>query len=119
VLEVTPEGDVVIFASEDWNEHTAKAVAEVTCQKIEHFNKDGELTNVTTRTSLKMHPKGPALALLSQQIGIIGKGAKNKPLRAEELGVVILPRLADEPDWHAIEDGDPRYSLAQPPKEQG
>ena len=50
-----------------------------------------------------------ALSLLSHQIGIIGKGTKNKPLRPEELGVVILPRLADEPDWDAIEDGDPRY----------
>ena len=48
---------------------------------------------------------------------MIGKAAKNKPLRPEELGVVILPRLADEPDWDAIEDGDPRYSLAQPPQE--
>ena len=43
---------------------------------------------------------------------------KNKPLRAEEVGVVILPRLADERDWDAIEDGDPRYSLAQPPQEE-
>ena len=66
-----------------------------------------------------MHSKRGALTLLSQQLGIVGKGAKNKPLRAEELGVVILPRLADEPDWDAIEDGDPRYSLAQPPQEQG
>ena len=81
------------------------------------FDKDGELTS--RRVELKMHPKHAALSLLSQQIGIIGKGAKNKPLRPEELGVVILPRLDDEPDWDAIEDGDPRYPLAKPPKSNG
>ncbi len=115
VMEVTADGDVVIFASEDWTDHAARAVESV--KVTQTFNKDGDITS--RRIELKMHPKHSALSLLSQQIGIIGKGAKNKPLRLEELGVVILPRLADEPDWDAIEDGDPRYSLAQPPQEKG
>jgi len=79
------------------------------------FNKNGDITS--RRVELKMHPKHSALSLLSQQIGIIGKGAKNKPLRPEELGIVILPTLDEEPDWDRIEDGDPRYSLVQPPQE--
>ena len=114
VLEVTADG-VNIFPSETWSPHAKRAVESV--KQTETFNKDGELTS--RRLELKMHSKQAALALLSHQIGLIGKGAKNKPLRAEELGVVILPRLDDEPDWDAIEDGDPRYSLAQPPQEKG
>ena len=119
VLEVTAEGEVNIFPSKDWSDHAARAVSKITVNKTERFNKDGDLVGLLTRTVLEMHPKGPALGLLSQQLGLTGKGAKNKPLRAEELGVVILPRLADEPDWDAIEDGDPRYDLAQPPQKQG
>ena len=84
-------------------------------EQTETFDKNGERTS--RRIELKMHPTGPALNLLGQLMGLIGKAAKNKPLRPEELGVVILPRLDDEPDWDAIEDGDPRYSLAQPPQE--
>ena len=113
VLQVTTSGEVIIFASEDWNEHARRAVESV--KQTKTYDKEGNVTS--TRTVVKMHPKVPALSLLSQQIGIIGKGAKNKPLRPEELGRVILPRLADEPDWDAIEDGDPRYSFAQPPQE--
>ena len=113
VMEVTADGDVVIFASEDWTDHAARAVESV--KVTQTFNKNGDVTSKLT--VVKMHSKIPALSLLSHQIGIIGKGAKNKPLRPEELGIVILPRLADEPDWDAIEDGDPRYSLAQPPQE--
>ncbi len=75
----------------------------------------GGLRNI----EVTMHPKLGSLSLLSQQIGIIGKAAKRKPLRAEDLGIVILPTLDEEPDWDRIEDGDPRYSFVRPPKEQG
>jgi len=115
VLEVTDTDGVIIFPSETWSDHAKRAVESV--KQMETFNKDGELTS--RRVELKMHPKHSALSLLSHQIGIIGKGAKNKPLRPEELGIVILPTLDEEPDWDAIEDGDPRYSLVQPPQEKG
>ena len=55
-------------------------------------------------------------------VGPFALGLADVTITAEvfaELGVVILPTLADEPDWDAIEDGDPRYSLAQPPKSNG
>ena len=114
VLEVTERDGVIIFPSEEWSDHAKRAVESV--KQTETFNKDGELTS--RRVELKMHSKQGALTLLSHQIGIIGKGAKNKPLRPEELGVVILPTLDEEPDWERIEDGDPRYSLVRPPQEQ-
>ena len=114
VLEVTDADGVTIFPSETWSDDAKRAVESV--KQTETFNKDGELTS--RRLELKMHPKQAALSLLSHQIGIIGKGAKNKPLRPEELGVVILPTLNEEPDWDRIEDGDPRYSFVRPPEER-
>ena len=93
VMKITQDGDCVIFPSDTWTDHAAEAVSEVTVHKTEHYDKDGDLRSISTRTSVKMHPKQAVLALLSQQLSIIGKAAKHRPLRLEELGVVILPRL--------------------------
>ena len=117
VMEIK-HGELTVFDSDEWSEQAARAVSKVEMHRVEHFNKDGDLVGATTRTKVEMHAKVGSLALLSQQLGLTGKGAKRKPLRPEELGIVILPRLADEPDWDRIEDGDPRYSLVQPPKTQ-
>ena len=115
VLEVTDEEGVVVFPSDTWGDQAARGV-----ESVKQRTTYGKLGEVTSRSiELKMHPKIGSLSLLSQQIGIIGKGAKRKPLRAEDLGIVILPTLDEEPDWERIEDGDPRYSFVRPPQEQG
>ncbi len=119
VREITESGDVVVFPSDTWSDHTAKAVSEVTVHKTEHYGKDGGLRSISTRTNVKMHPKQAALALLSQQLGIIGKAAKQRPVCLEDMGICILPTLDEEPDWERIEDGDPRYSLVRPPSDDG
>ena len=119
VMEITEDGNVVIFPSDTWSDHAAKAVSEITVHRTEHHNKDGDLRSISTRTNVKMHPKQAALSLLSQQLGIIGKAAKQRPVRLEDMGIVILPTLAEEPDWERIEDGDPRYSLVRPPSDNG
>ena len=75
---------------------------------------DGEVTRVTTYNSLG------ALDKLARARGLYEKRLlKQRQFGLEELGVVILPTLAEEPDWDRIEDGDPRYSFVRPPQEQG
>ena len=72
------------------------------------------MTRVTTYNSLG------ALDKLARVRGLYEKRLlKERQFSLEELGVVILPTLAEEPDWDRIEDGDPRYSFVRPPEERG
>ena len=68
---------------------------------------------------IEMHSKQAALGLLAQHIGMIGKAAKQRPVRLEDMGILLLPTLDEQPDWERIEDGDPRYSLVRPPSDNG
>ncbi len=92
---------------------SAQAIGEVPSSVKEIEAPDGEVTRVKTYNSLG------ALDKLARARGLYEKRLlKQRQFSREELGVAILPRLAEEPDWDAIEDGDPRYSLAQPPQER-
>ena len=109
---------MIIFPSEEWGNHAARAVESV--KQTETFGKNGDRTS--RRIELKMHSKLGALTLLSQQIGVIGKGASHAPGGLKglpRLGIFILPALDPELDWDAIEDqGDgARYRIALPPLE--
>ena len=66
-----------------------------------------------------LHSQVPQPTRRSRQFGLIGKAAKQRALRLEDMGIVSLATLDDEPDWDAIEDGDPRYELAIPPSTNG
>ena len=48
VMKITQDGDCVIFPSDTWTDHAAKAVSEVTVPKTEHYDKDGDLRSIST-----------------------------------------------------------------------
>jgi len=93
---------------------SAQAIGQVPSSVREVEGPDGEVTRVTTYNSLG------ALDKLARVRGLYEKRLlKERQFSLEELGVVILPTLAEEPDWDRIEDGDPRYSFVRPPEGNG
>ena len=122
IMEWGPEG-ARMMPSEDLPSHARAAIQSVKVEEtvLQTFKGGAQLVKV--KTEVKRHPKNPALNLLAQHTGMIGKGAARGPgglTGLDRLGIFILPALDPEPDWDAEEYGsepEQGYRIKLPPLE--